>query len=293
MTQKDVLLTSELLTALPELSGWQPKPLEFTSEIDVRNANRMAALFDLAAFACGDPIPMLWHWAFFHEPASQQEIAADGHPKKGGFLPPISLPRRMFAGSKISFHQPLLVGEMYHYSARVADISIKQGRSGTLAFVRIAHLICDKDGSPCLEENQDVVYREAATASQQLNAVSTGIRDWDWEERVLADPVMLFRYSAVTYNGHRIHYDFPYATQVEGYPGLVVHGPLLATLMTKAISERIPDAKLKKFEFAGKAPVFGGNEFRVVVRRLPDSNNVESAILSNSIIAMSGKAELE
>ncbi|HRF07941.1 MAG TPA: MaoC family dehydratase N-terminal domain-containing protein [Xanthobacteraceae bacterium] len=293
MTEKDVLLSSELLTAFPELSDWQPKPLEFTSEIDARNANRMAALFDRAAFAVGDPIPLLWHWAFFQEPASQKEIGADGHPKKGGFLPPISLPRRMFAGSRLSFHRPLRVGETYQYIARVADISLKQGRSGTLAFVRIDHSIVDKDGGACLDENQDVVYRGASAASQQLNAVSNSIQDWDWEEKVVADPVMLFRYSAVTYNGHRIHYDFPYATQIEGYPGLVVHGPLLATLMTKAISERIPHAQLKKFEFAGKSPVFGGNEFSVAVRRLRDSNSVESAVLSNGIIAMSGKAELE
>jgi hydroxyacyl-ACP dehydratase HTD2-like protein with hotdog domain len=293
MAGKDALLNSELLTALPELSDWQPKPLEFASQIDVRNANRMAALFDLTALSVGDPIPLLWHWAFFQEPARQQKIDADGHPKKGGFLPPISLPRRMFAGSKLSFYQPLLVGQTYHYNSRIKSISVKQGRSGTLAFVRIDHHVTDKDGNSCLNENQDIVYREASATSRQLNAVSSSVQDWDWEEKMVADPVMLFRYSAVTYNGHRIHYDFPYATQVEGYPGLVVHGPLLATLMMKALSERISIAKLVRFEFAGQSPVFGGDEFEVAICRLSDSNSVKTAILSNGSIAMAGKAEFK
>lgn len=295
MEEKDAeLLNSRLLTALPELSNWQPKPLKFTMEIDVRNANRIAALFDLDAVVAGDPIPPLWHWAFFQEPARQREIGADGHPKKGKFLPPVSLPRRMFAGSKLSFHRPLLVGETYHYSSSINGISVKQGNSGKLVFVRVEHRIADKDGSSCLDENQDIVYRGAPTAFQQpAAAASNSDRDWDWEERIVADPVMLFRYSAVTYNGHRIHYDFPYATQVEGYPGLVVHGPLLATLMTKAIGDRIPKTRLAKFEFAGKSPVFSGDEFWVAMRRTPNSNKVETAIFSNDSIAMTGRAELE
>ncbi|MBX3521617.1 MAG: MaoC family dehydratase N-terminal domain-containing protein [Xanthobacteraceae bacterium] len=294
--KNSALLNSELLTALPELSDWQPMPLEFTLEVDARNANRMAALFNLDAITEGDPLPLLWHWAFFQEPAKQREIGIDGHPRKGGFLPPILLPRRMFAGSKLSFHRPLLVGETYQYSSSINGISVKQGKSGNLAFVRVEHRIADKDGNSCLNENQDIVYREASKASPHLTAAaSNGDRnhDWDWEEKVVADPVMLFRYSAVTYNGHRIHYDFPYATQVEGYPGLVVHGPLLATLMTKAVGDRIPKARLAKFEFAGRSPVSGSDEFTVAVRRLADSNSVETAILSKGAIAMSGKAELE
>lgn len=296
MKGKDAaLLNSELLTALPELSDWQPKLLEFTFEIDARNANRMAALFNLDVVVAGDPIPPLWHWAFSQQPAKQREIGTDGHPRKGGFLPPISLPRRMFAGSKLSFHRLLHVGETYHYSSSINGISVKQGKSGKLAFVRVEHRIADEDGVSCLDEAQDIVYREASTASQPATAASSSDRDsgWDWEEKIVADPIMLFRYSAVTYNGHRIHYDFPYATQVEGYPGLVVHGPLLATLMTKAIADRIENARLVKFEFAGKSPVFSGNEFSVVVRRLSDSSSAETAILNNGSIAMTGKAELE
>jgi len=298
MKGKDAaLLNSELLTALPELSDWQPKLLEFTFEIDARNANRMAALFNLDVVVTGDPIPPLWHWAFSQQPAKQREIGTDGHPRKGGFLPPISLPRRMFAGSKLSFHRLLHVGETYHYSSSINGVSVKQGKSGKLAFVRVEHRIADEDGVSCLDEAQDIVYREASTASQPATAASSSDRDWDsdwdWKEKIVADPVMLFRYSAVTYNGHRIHYDFPYATQIEGYPGLVVHGPLLATLMTKAIGDRIPKARLVKFEFAGKSPVFSGDEFWVAMRQTPNSNKVETAIFSDDSIAMTGRAELE
>lgn len=133
----------------------------------------------------------MWHWAFFQKPAKQKEIGIDGHPRKGEFLPPISLPRRMFAGSKLSFHRPLLVGETYHYSSSINSISVRQGKSGNLAFIRVEHRIADKDGNSCLNENQDIVYREASTASQHLTAAaSNGDRNhnWDWEERVVADP---------------------------------------------------------------------------------------------------------
>lgn len=288
-----MILSSELLENLPELSGWQPKSIELTVDIDTRNASRMAALFDRDEMRAGDAIPSLWHWAFFQGAVKQQEIGADGHPKKGGFLPPIPLPRRMFAGSNLSFQRPLIVGESYRYSASIKNISVKQGKSGKLAFVRIDHRIAEMDGNFCLSESQDIVYREVSTEPGQPNAPSSSDQEWDWQENVVADPVMLFRYSAVTYNGHRIHYDVPYVTQVEGYPGLVVHGPLLATLMTKAIGERIPKSKLVNFKFAGKAPVFGGNEFRVAVRRLSGSNFAETAILSEGSIAMIGRAELE
>lgn len=288
-----MILSSDLLDNLPELRNWQPTPIESTFDIDKRNANRMAALFDMAEISAGGSMPPLWHWAFFQGAVKQQEIGADGHPKKGGFLPPISLPRRMFAGSSLSFQRPLIVGETYHYNAGVKDISVKQGKSGKLAFVRIEHQIAEMDGSSCLSESQDIVYREASTESGQPNKSSGCDQTWDWEEKVTADPVMLFRYSAVTYNSHRIHFDLRYATQVEGYAGLIVHGPLLATLMTKAICERIPASRLARFKFAGKAPVFGGSEFQVAVRRSSNPKIVETAIVSAGSIAMTGMGELE
>ena len=286
-------LGADVLAALPELSDWQPKPLELTFSIDNRNAARMAALFDLQPIVAGSALPPLWHWAFSQEPSTQREIGEDGHPKKGGFLPPISLPRRMFAGSRLSFNRPLIVGETYRGRASIDNISMKRGKSGKLAFVKVEHRITRDDGSTCLSEYQDIVYREASTSAQQPKPAASGDNnDWDWEEKMVADPVFLFRYSAVTYNSHRIHYDLPYATEVEGYPGLVVHGPLLATLMTKSVGNRIRNAQLASFEFAGKTPVFGGSEFKVVGRRLPNSNRVETAILINGSMAMSGRAEL-
>lgn len=281
-----------LLAELPELDGWQPAPADVVAEIDLRAALMLSALFDRPPLGKGEALPPGWHWAFFIEPALQRDIGADGHPRKGGFLPPIALPRRMFAGSRVHFHQPLIVGRSYRRMSEVAHIAVKHGRSGKLAFVKVNHVITDARGGVCLQEEQDIVYRESDGVAKKTASGPQEVKDWTWRQEVVADPVLLFRYSAVTFNGHRIHYDHPYATQEEGYPALVVHGPLLATLMLELLRAKLPDAQLASFRFSGKSPVFAGRKFEVAADFRPADRAADLAILSEGQTAMVGLASL-
>lgn len=281
-----------LVAELPELAGWQPAPADVAGEIDSRTASMLSALFDRPPLRNGEALPSCWHWAFFIEPALQQDIGADGHPRKGGFFPPIALPRRMFAGSQIRFHQPLIVGENYRRRSEVTDIAVKHGRSGKLAFVKVNHVIADARGEVCLQEEQDIVYRAPDGAPKNAASGPQEVKDWTWRQEVVADPVLLFRYSAVTFNGHRIHYDHPYATQEEGYPALVVHGQLLATLMVELLRAKLPDAQIASFRFSGKSPVFAGGKFEVVAGLGPADRAADLAILSEGQTAMIGQASL-
>jgi 3-methylfumaryl-CoA hydratase len=281
-----------LLKQLPELAGWQPSIVEVKGTIDARTASMLAAIFDQPPMREGDELPPAWHWAFFIEPALQREIGADGHPKKGGFLPPINLPRRMFAGSSIQFNEPLVVGGGYARASEVISIEMKEGRSGKLAFVKVRHAISDERGTVCLTEEQDIVYREPDGVAKKSASTPKEAEVWTWMREVIADPVMLFRYSAVTFNGHRIHYDHPYVTQEEGYPDLVVHGPLLATLMLESLREKLPAARVTAFRFAGKGPVFARRKFHAAGKIKPENNIAELAILSGGQTAMTGQATL-
>lgn len=292
MTDRETTRDAGLLAQLPELAGWQASVAEVEADIDARTASMLAAVFDQAPLRSGDELPPAWHWAFFIEPALQRDIGPDGHVKKGGFLPPIDLPRRMFAGSFIRFHRPLLVGETYRRTSRIASVDMKEGRSGKLAFVKVEHMIADAAGTAHLTEEQDIVYREPDGVAKKTAPAPAEEKSWTWTRNIVADPVMLFRYSAVTFNGHRIHYDYPYVTQEEGYPGLVVHGPLLATLMLELLREKLPQERVASFRFAGKAPVFSGRGFQAAGKIDPNSNAVELAILSDGQVAMTGQAVL-
>lgn len=281
-----------LLTQLPELAGWQPSVAEVMGTIDARTASMLAAIFDQPPLRAGDELPPAWHWAFFIEPALQREIGPDGHPNKGGFLPPINLPRRMFAGSFIQFSESLIVGESYTRASEVISIEMKEGRSGKLAFVKVRHTISDARSTVYLTEEQDIVYREPDGIAKKPASAPKEVKAWTWTQEVTADPVMLFRYSAVTFNGHRIHYDHPYVTQEEGYPDLVVHGPLLATMMLESLREKLPAARVVTFRFAGKSPVFARQQFHTAGKIEPESNAAELAILSGGQTAMTGQATL-
>jgi 3-methylfumaryl-CoA hydratase len=194
--------------------------------------------------------------------APRSSLGRDGHPALGGFLPPLGPARRMWAGSRVRFHLPLRIGEPIGRRSTIADIRLKTGRSGQLAFVTVRHEISGGKGLAITDEH-DIVYREDTGAPAAGRPAEPAPDDPAFSEPELADPVLLFRYSALTFNGHRIHYDRQYATEVEGYRGLVVHGPLLATLMVDLAVRSWPDRAIATFEFRGRRPVIEGEPFTV------------------------------
>jgi len=221
--------------------------------------DRFSATFDSNPGVSPGPLAC---WLFFLPRAAQAELDTDGHPRKGGFLPPIELPRRMWAGGALRFHAPLEVGASITRVSTISAVEQKTGRSGKLAFVTVDHEIRGTDG-PLVSERQSIVYREKPNLSgngQTLNAVAsltvTPPEPSDWSGTVMPDTALLMRYSALTFNAHKIHYDRDYATKGEGYPGLVVHGPLLATLLLEQYRANNPDSQVAAFSFRALAPIF-------------------------------------
>lgn len=213
----------------------------------------------------GDEAPPLAHWLFFLTAARQSELGADGHPRRGGFLPPVALPRRMWAGGRLTFQQALRVGDEVTRSSRITAVDAKSGRSGRLAFVTVRHEITGPRGLAITEEH-DIVYRDAPQPGAVASAPPTAPTDETFARRIEPDAVLLFRYSALTFNGHRIHYDRSYVTESEGYPGLVVHGPLIATLLVDLLRRERPTAVLQRFAFTARSPLFDGQPFDVCGR---------------------------
>jgi 3-methylfumaryl-CoA hydratase len=209
----------------------------------------------------GDPLPPLWHWLYFLPAAPQSALGPDGHPARGGFLPPVPLPRRMFAGARLTFHQPLRVDEEINRVSTIQDVTVKHGRSGALCFVLVRHEVFGERGRALVEE-QDIVYRDAAQPGEAAAAPRPARTDDTWRREVIPAESLLFRYSALTFNSHRIHYDRRYVTEIEGYPGLVVHGPLIATLLTDLLG-RNSTRGLTSFRFRAVSPVFDTAAFSV------------------------------
>jgi 3-methylfumaryl-CoA hydratase len=203
----------------------------------------------------GQALPPLWHWLYFLPVHRQSEIGPDGHPKRGGFLPPVPLARRMWAGSRLEFLAPIAAGRSMSRRSRIADVRLKEGRTGPLVFVNVQHEI-STDGRLAIVEAQDIVYRDLPLRGEPAPAAVAAAADASWRRRIEPDAVLLFRYSALTFNGHRIHYDRRYATEVEGYPGLVVHGPLIATLLLDLLRRERPDVQVTRFAFRAVSPIF-------------------------------------
>ncbi|WP_050010693.1 FAS1-like dehydratase domain-containing protein [Herbaspirillum sp. B65] len=220
-------------------------------------------------------VPPLGHWLYFLPQALQGEIAEDGHPRRGGFLPPVPLPRRMWAGSKIDFHAPFSIEKPLERTSRIAAVENRSGKSGELVFVTVEHEIFQQ-GSHVISESQDIVYREAPPAASaqaataRVQAGEGDRRQADWQRTVRPDPVLLFRFSALTFNGHRIHYDRPYAMEVEHYPGLVVHGPLTATLLMDLFLRNNPGADVASCIIRGQQPLFDTGDVRLCGAATPD-----------------------
>jgi 3-methylfumaryl-CoA hydratase len=212
--------------------------------------------------ADGDAVPPLGHWLFFLPNARHSEIGPDGHPKRGGFLPPVHhLPRRMWAGSRITFPSDIRFGDAIVRRSTIAAIREKAGKASPLVFVTVRHEIGRENEPPAIIDEHDIVYRglETAPAGAKPETVPAGA----WRRTLVPDAVQLFRYSALTFNSHRIHYDRDYVTEVEGYPGLVVHGPLTATLLVDLIRRQAPGARVEAFSFRAVSPLFDGREMSV------------------------------
>ncbi len=240
----------------------------------------------------GSEVPPLWHWLYFLPVARQSGIGPDGHPKRGGFLPPVPQPRRMWAGGRLAFEHPLHVGDEITRSSRIADVNVKEGRSGALVFVTVRHEISDARGVALTEEH-DIVYRDnpppgppPAVPAQPAPA------DERYSREIVPDPVLLFRYSALTFNGHRIHYDRSYVTGVEGYPGLIVHGPLIATLLVDLVRRQLPGARVRRFRFRAVRPIFDIHRFHVCGREEGDRRHALWARDHEGALAMEAHAEL-
>ncbi len=200
----------------------------------------------------GEAAPPLAHWLYFLPNYRQSDAGRDGHVARGGLLPEMPLPRRMWAGSRILFHRALRVGSPIERVSTIRDVKVKHGRSGALVFVTVRHEVGDEAG-PVLTDEHDIVFRgEGALANPPVPAPEGA----PWQREIRPDPLLLFRYSAVTYNGHRIHYDHPYTTQVEGYPGLVVHGPLIATLLVDLLRREKPGVELTGYDFRALRPLY-------------------------------------
>ncbi len=248
-----------------DLSSWVGRTQE---RVDWVNPNRLAAWSatldrDDPFPREGDPVPPSFHWTLFPPLARQSELGPDGHARRGGFLPPVPLPRRMWAGSRIRFHQPLRVGERVAQTSTVEKVEEKRGRAGALVFVTVRHGLSTAAG-PAIEEEQDIVYREAPApgAAAPAGPVEKAPRG-AWRREIVPDDVLLFRYSALTFNGHRIHYDRRYVTAEEGYAGLVVHGPLIATLLLDLVRRERPEATVERFRFKGLRPTVDTSPFTV------------------------------
>jgi 3-methylfumaryl-CoA hydratase len=221
----------------------------------------------------GDALPPLWHWIYFWSVCRQSEVGADGHPQRGGFLPPVPLPRRMWAGGRLRFAAPLPVGEEAEKVSRIASVDVKQGRTGALAFVTVQHTI-HHQGQLCLTEEHDIVYRDLPQPGAPVVVPKSAPTDARWSRRVEPDPVLLFRYSALTFNGHRIHYDRSYVTEVEGYPGLIVHGPLIATLLADLVAREMPQAVMREFNFRSVGTLFDTEPFTLCGNPAADGKSV-------------------
>ncbi len=246
----------------------------------------------------GDPLPPSTHWLFFLPHARHSDIGADGHAKRGGFLPPVELPRRMWAGSRLQFLAPLRVGQRIRRVSTIKDVSHKKGQSGDLVFCLVRHEISNADGLALVDEH-DIVYRDEpgtgplspapAPAPTQRPAEAP-----PWVRTLTPDPVLLFRYSALTFNGHRIHYDRTYVTEVEGYPGLIVHGPLIATLLMDLCRRENPNRNLTGFSFRAANPLFDSATFQI--QGWPSKDGVAaklSAIKPDGSVAMTADASFD
>ena len=233
---------------------------EVADNLDPGLAQRVAALFGDDESLSAGTLPPLWHWAFFQAPCGESELGEDGHPDDDGFLPPRRGRQRMWAGGEVIFHQPLRLGQPAKRVSVLDKIEQKRGGSGDLTFLLVRHDYYQNGPEPLISERQDIVYRSPAPPKIRPGELPP---EAGWQRQIVPTSTLLFRYSAVTFNGHRIHYDLPYATEREGYPGLVVHGPMITTWMLHAFIEAHPRARPRELRYRGQMPLIAPSPFDV------------------------------
>jgi len=244
------------------LRQWIGKSETATDTLAPKQARLLELTLDReASLENGDLLPPCWHWIYFLGGAKQSGLGRDGHAALGEFLPPVDLPRRMWAGGRISFDHPIKLGETIEKRSTIKDVKLKKGKSGTLCFVTVLHELINGSGTVCLSEEQDLVYRDDPAPDAPAPSPVPPPENEKSSETITPSEVQLFRYSALTFNGHRIHYDRSYCEQVEGYPGLIYHGPLSATVLADRAINISNRRTLKKFDFRAVAPLFDTQPF--------------------------------
>ncbi len=256
------------------LRNWDAVVEERTDYIAAAPIAALAATLDRedASPRHGDALPPCWHWLFFLPIERQSKLGEDGYPRRGAFMPPVPMPRRMWAGGELQFHRPLHVGDAVWRKSRAVDITEKKGSSGDLVFVKVRHEIGDEAGL-AITEDQHIVYRNGGKIGQRPGT-TLAPADPLWLRDIYPDEVLLFRYSALIFNGHRIHYDRRYATDFEGYRGLVVQAPLTATLLLELLREHLPAAQVTRFSFRALRPLVDITGFSVCGRPEDDGSTV-------------------
>ena len=275
------------------LTRWVGRRESATDVIAPGPAERLSATLgrEDAAPRPGDALPPGWHWLYFLEATPRADLGSDGHARRGGFLPPVTLPRRMWAGGRIAFHRPLRVGAAARRESEVLSVAPKRGRGGPLVFVTVRHVVSDGDG-PAIEEEHDIVYRDAPHPATPPPRGEPPPAEAAWRRAFEPDAALLFRFSALIFNAHRIHYDRDYATGAEGYPGLLVHGPLTAILLLDLLRDECPGRRLARFDYRALAPLFDTAPFTVAGAPQGDGA-VLWAERSDGALAMRATAALE
>lgn len=281
---------------LSNLQAWTGRSETLHDDITAAPVRGFSATLDREdpAPVSGSVLPPLGHWLFFLPQHLQREIGPDGHAKRGGFLPPVPLPRRMWAGGRLTWNpaNPLRVGDAAQRISRIESVTHKAGRTGDLIFVLVKHEVHNAQGLSLTEEH-DIVYRAAAQPGDPVPAPVAAETGAPWQREVVPDDVLLFRYSALTFNGHRIHYDRQYVTQEEGYPGLIVHGPLIATLLVDLVRRNAPGAFVKGFQFKAVRPTFDLHPFRLNAQPAEDGKTIRVwASDHEGWLTMQGSVEL-
>jgi 3-methylfumaryl-CoA hydratase len=251
---------------IEHLQSWVGREHRIDDTLEPFRAQALAAALDHPSVPQpGEALPPSWHWLYFLETPTSAMTGPDGHPRKGGWLPPIPLPRRMWSAGSVDVLQPLVLAAAASKRSVVRSVELKTGRSGSLIFVVLEHEVRQRNAL-CIREEQTLAYRPAPSAPAPLPPGEKAPEDCGWSRSLVPSSVLLFRFSALTYNGHRIHYDREYATREEFYPGLVVHGPLLATLLLDVALERAGERRVEHFEFRAIRPTFEGVEMKLCAR---------------------------